>query len=85
MRDPRRANPAQHASGRRVRPGDAVVVELSAAFGGYAGQVLRTFAVEADPTPLYRELHDVAEAAFDAIVAVLRDGTTPSRSRRPPA
>ena len=79
MSDPRRANPAQHASGRQVRPGDAVVVELSAAFGGYAGQVLRTFAVEADPTPLYRELHDVAEAAFDAIVAVLRDGTTPEQ------
>ncbi len=79
MRDPRRANPAQHPSGRRVRPGDAVVVELSAAFGGYPGQVLRTFAVEDDPTPLYQELHDVAEAAFDAVVAVLRDGTTPEQ------
>ncbi len=77
MREPSRANPAQHASGRQVRAGDAVVVELSAAFGGYAGQVLRTYAVEAEPTPLYRELHDVAEAAFDAVVAVLRDGTTP--------
>ena len=38
--------------------------------------MLRTFTVEADPTPLYRELHEVAEQAFDAVLAVLRDGTT---------
>jgi len=77
MADPRRANPAQHPSGRLVAPGDAVSVELSAAFGGYAGQVLRTFTVEADPTPLYQELHNVAEQALDAVLGVLRDGTTP--------
>lgn len=77
MADPRRANPAQYQSYRRVQPGDAVTVELSAAFWGYPGQVLRTFAVEADPNPLYRELHAAADAAFDRIVAVLRDGTTP--------
>lgn len=78
MTSPTRANSAQHPTGRRVRPGDAVVVELSAAFGGYAGQVLRTFAVEAEPTPLYAELHAVAEAAFEAVCGVLRDGTTPA-------
>ncbi len=77
MAHPKRANPAQYPSFRRVRPGDAVSVELSAAFVGYAGQVLRTFSVEADPTPLYAELHEVAERAFDAVAAVLRDGTTP--------
>jgi Xaa-Pro aminopeptidase len=77
MDNPRRANPAQYPSGRRVRPGDAVSVELSAAFGGYAGQVLRTFTVEAPPTPLYADLYAVAQAAFDAILAVVRDGTTP--------
>lgn len=77
MRSPSRANPAQHPSGRRVAAGDAVSVELSAAFGGYAGQVLRTFVVESDPTPLYEELHEVAERALDAVLGVLRDGTTP--------
>jgi Xaa-Pro aminopeptidase len=76
MSAPTRANPAQYPSDRRVLPGDAVVVELSAAYAGYAGQVLRSFAVEADPTPLYRDLHAAAESAYDAIVAVLRDGTT---------
>jgi Xaa-Pro aminopeptidase len=79
MHAPRRANPTQHPSGNRVAAGDAVTVELSAAFGGYAGQVLRTFAVEADPPALYRDLHDVAEAALDAVLGVLRDGTTPEQ------
>lgn len=76
MATPARANPAQYPSARTVQVGDAVVVELSAAFSGYAGQVLRSFSVEAEPTALYQDMHDVAEQAFDAISAVLRDGTT---------
>lgn len=76
MATPSRANPAQYPSARRVAAGDAVAVELSAAFGGYAGLVLGSFTVEADATELYKELHDVAEQAFDAVRAVLRAGTT---------
>jgi Xaa-Pro dipeptidase len=76
MAGPDSAVPAQYTSGRRVERGDVVVCELSAAFWGYAGQVLRTITVEAPPTPLYRDLHEVAVAAFDAVVAVLRAGTT---------
>ena len=76
MATPSRANPAQYPSARPVCRGDAVVIELSAAFGGYAGQVLRSFTVEADPTPLYARMHDIAEQAFDAVQAVLRPGTT---------
>src|SRR4051794_3752607 len=49
---------------------------VSAAWWDHPGQVLRTFAVGAEPTPLYRELHDVAEAAFDAVAARLRAGAT---------
>ena len=56
--------------------GDVVFCELSASFWDYSGQVLRTFSVGAEPTPLYRELHATAEAAFDAITAVIRHGTT---------
>ena len=43
---------------------------------GISGKVLRTFTVAADPTPLYRDLYATAEAAFDAIAAILRAGTT---------
>jgi Xaa-Pro aminopeptidase len=77
MTAPDRCVPAQFTSDRRVEPGDAVTLELSAQYWGYAGQVLRTFAVEATPTPLYRDLHEAADAAFDAIMATLRDGATP--------
>ena len=81
MAEPQRANPAQHPSARRLAVGDAVSVELSAAFGGYAGQVLRTFAVAADPTPLYAELHEVAELALDGCWRCSATAPRPSRSR----
>jgi len=68
--------PPQFASSRKVLPGDVVFCELSASFWDYPGQVLRTFTVGADPTPLYRDLHATAEAAFDAVSAVIRHGTT---------
>jgi Xaa-Pro aminopeptidase len=38
--------------------------------------VLRTFTVDAEPTPLYRDLYETAEAAFDAVTKVARHGTT---------
>jgi Xaa-Pro dipeptidase len=76
MDAPTRCVPAQFPAARRVQAGDAVVTELSAAWWGYAGQVLRTFAVAAEPSPLFAELHEVAEAAFAGICDVLRDGAT---------
>jgi len=78
MAAPRLAVPTQFVANRKVARGDAVVSEISAAFWEHSGQVLRSFAVGADPTPLYRELHAVADAAFDAVAAVLKDGAMPS-------
>jgi Xaa-Pro aminopeptidase len=43
---------------------------------GPPGQLLRTFAVGAEPAPLYRELHAAADAALDAVLGVLRPGAT---------
>ena len=77
MRDPRIAVPAQFPSTRRVHAGDAVFAEISAAFWDYPGQVLRSFTVGEEPTSLYRDLHAAADAAFDAIATVLRDGALP--------
>ena len=76
MADPRVCVPPQFASARKVAQGDVVFCELSATWWDYSGQVLRSFTVGADPTPLYRDLHATAEAAFDAVTAVIRDGTT---------
>jgi len=80
MAAPRLAVPTQFVANRKVARGDAVVAEISAAFWEHSGQVLRSFAVEADPPPLYRELHAVADAAFDAVAAVLKDGAMPSEA-----
>jgi Xaa-Pro dipeptidase len=70
------AAPAQWPSARRLERGDAHVCEISASWWDHPGQVLRTFTIDAEPAPLYRELHDVADAAFDAIAARLRAGAT---------
>jgi Xaa-Pro dipeptidase len=76
MANPRLFVPPQYHSSLKLEPGDVVFCELSAFFWDYAGQVLRTFTVGADPTPLYRKLHDTAERTFDAVTGVIRHGTT---------
>jgi Xaa-Pro aminopeptidase len=76
MADPQLFVPPQFHSSRKVREGDVVFCELSGSFWDYSGQVLRTFTLGAEPTPLYRDLHAAAEAAFDAVTAVVRHGTT---------
>ena len=73
---PQLAVPAQFPSARRVQQGDIVFAEIAAAFWDYPGQVLRSFAL-GEPASLYRDLHATADAAFDAIAAVLRDGALP--------
>jgi Xaa-Pro dipeptidase len=77
MVDPQCCVPAQFPSSRRIAAGDVVFCEVSASFWDHPGQVLRSFAVAAEPTPLYRDLHATAEAAFDAVVSVLHAGATP--------
>lgn len=74
MHDPDVAVPAQWASNRKLAKGDAITAEITATFWDYGGQVLRTFAVGEPPTQLYRDLHDTADAAFDAMAAVIRHG-----------
>jgi len=78
MRDPQVPVPRQFPSTRRVRRGDVVVAEISAAFWDHPGQVLRSFAVGEEPPALYRALHQAADAAFGAIVGVLKEGATPA-------
>ena len=74
MADPDCCVPRQWPLTRKVANGDVVFTEISAEFWDYSGQILRTFTVGAEPTPLYRDLHAAAEAAYDAILAVLKPG-----------
>jgi Xaa-Pro aminopeptidase len=73
------AVPRQFPSNRKLQKGDVVVAEITAHFFDHGGQVLRSFTVGEEPTPLYRDLHAAADAAFDAIAAVLKAGATPSQ------
>ncbi len=74
MDDPRYCVPRQFPSTRVVRAGDVLTTEITADFFGYGAQVLRTFSVEAELSPLFRELHDVADEAYRRIGARLRSG-----------
>ena len=76
MANPQLFVPPQYPSTRVVEKGDVVFCELSAFWWDYAGQLLRTFFVDAEPSALYRDLHATAEAAFDAVTKVIRHGTT---------
>jgi len=79
MTAPSLAVPTQFAGNRRIESGDIVFAEISAAFWEHPGQVLRSFALGAEPPPLYRDLHAAADAAFDAVAAVLKPGAKPQQ------
>ena len=76
MADPDLCVPPQFHSSGKLRAGDMMFVEFTASFWDSPGQVLRTIAVGAEPTPLFRELYGVAEAAFKSITGVLRAGVS---------
>jgi Xaa-Pro dipeptidase len=75
MSAPDRSVPAQWPRSRQVAVGDLLTFELSAAVAPeYSGQLLRSVVVAAEPSPQVRALHDVAEAALEAVSARLRPG-----------
>ena len=76
MSDPQFCVPHQLHPDRVIQSGDVIVTEISTAFWGYSGQILRTFTVDAEPTPLYQELHDVAESTWNDMTSVIKTGVT---------
>jgi Xaa-Pro dipeptidase len=76
MSEPAQSVPAQWPAARALREGDVLTCEISASYWDYTGQLLRTFTVADEPTPLYQELHEVADAAFDAILERVGPGAT---------
>ncbi|GAA3816358.1 hypothetical protein GCM10022226_41330 [Sphaerisporangium flaviroseum] len=76
MNAPDRKSPWQFPGHRVIGAGHVVITEITINYHGYGGQAHRPFAVGAPPTPLYRELFDVATTCFDRILAVLREGAT---------
>jgi Xaa-Pro dipeptidase len=76
MADPRFQVPHQHQPDRTIRAGDVFVTEISTTFWGYAGQILRTFTIAADPTPRYGMLYQVAMDVYHSILSRLKPGVT---------
>jgi Xaa-Pro dipeptidase len=71
--------PAQYPSTRRLARGDVLFCEISAQFWDYPGQVLRSFTIGSEPNALYRDLYATADAAFAAMLNVVRAGA-PARA-----
>ncbi|HZU06881.1 MAG TPA: Xaa-Pro peptidase family protein [Chloroflexota bacterium] len=78
MRAPDVCVPAQYQSHRVIQRGDVLITEISVQYWGYGGQCLRPYAIGEEPTPEYRRLYEVAEAAFYAVARALRTGATPA-------
>ena len=78
MTDPSQCVPSQWPAHRQVSAGDVLTCEISASWWGHSGQVLRSMTIQSEPTPLYAQLHEVADAAFEAICGVLRHGAHPA-------
>ena len=76
MASPTQCVPPQYHSTRKLKRGDMMFVEFTAAFWDASGQVLRSFTIDAEPTPLFRDLYATAEAAFKAMTGVLRAGVS---------
>jgi Xaa-Pro dipeptidase len=76
MSNPTLCVPAQNLSNRVIQTGDVLITEISALYHGYAGQILRPFAIGAPPTPEYQRMYDVAVEAFHRIADVIHPGAT---------
>jgi len=71
-----RCVPAQNQGDRVIQKGDVILTEISAAYWGYTGQILRPISVAEDPTPDYQDLYDVAEDAFYRVFEAIKPGVT---------
>ncbi len=70
---PNSAFPHHHTSDRKVRPGDAITLDLGGRFDGYASDLTR-MAFVGSPTARYLEIHRAVEAAVTAALAAIRPG-----------
>jgi len=74
MDNPERCVPWQKSTDRTIRKGDMILTEISAAYGGYSGQIHRPIAVEAQPNKLFRELYDAAREAYLGVSKIMKAG-----------
>jgi len=64
--------PAQNVTDRVIQKGDVIIMEISASYWGYSGQIHRPIAVGQDPTPVWRKLFEVGAQAYGRICEAMR-------------
>ncbi|HMO71168.1 MAG TPA: M24 family metallopeptidase [Paracoccaceae bacterium] len=69
------AFPHHHTGDTRLKPGDAVVIDIGARKGGHVSDITRMAAVGHLPEG-YAEVHAVVDAAVRAALAAIRPGVT---------
>jgi Xaa-Pro aminopeptidase len=65
-----------NASTRQMQAGDLVVVDIGSEYGGYAGDVTRTYPVSGKFTPRQREIYQIVLDAQKRALAVIKPGVT---------
>ena len=78
---PDSASPHHDATERVIEAGEPIVLDIGGSFGGYTSDTTRTIWVTGGdpargPTPEFRRLFDVLQAAQAAAVAAVRPGVT---------
>ena len=73
------AVPTQFAGNRKSRAAISCSPRSAPRSGSIPARCCAASPSDEDPPALYRELHAVADAAFDAVAAVLKDGAMPRR------
>jgi len=70
------AKPHHRPGGRRISPGDPVVVDFGATFEGYRSDMTRTFCVGTDPEGELARIFDVVRTSQAAGAAAVRPGVS---------
>ena len=68
--------PAQNVTERVIQKGDVIIMEISASYWGYSGQIHRPIAVGQDPTPEWQKLFEIGEQAYGRICEAIRPNAT---------
>jgi Xaa-Pro aminopeptidase len=73
---PNAASPHHEVSDRKLRPGDAVVIDIGGTMAsGYCSDCTRTYAI-GSPPPEFTAYYEVLRAAQDAACTAVKPGTT---------
>lgn len=68
--------PAQNVTDRVIQKGDVIIMEISASYWGYSGQIHRPIAVGRDPTPEWQRMYEIGVQAYVQMCKAICPGAT---------